>query len=160
VSTDCYYTPVSQSKNLERLAVLSTTPYAQEMWSEIHEQVQEQLAGIDCDVRHFLADVQVTSAATRGANFLLFSHRIFSLAGSDIDPVVAGITFTWTEDGINLEADVSGEQTGDMIVCPINRAVANSRHELIGAAHELALKLCHATKAIASALVDTSRRVE
>jgi hypothetical protein len=74
--------------------------------------------------------------------------------------VVSGITFTPAQEGVTIEADVSGEQTGDCISSVSRKTVANSREELLAAASESAQKLCQSADAIAAALEDPSRRLE
>jgi len=158
-STEYYYSPVPQWKHLDRLAVFSSILDAREFWTEVHDDVQEQLAVLERDVRQGVAGVRVTAGSTRGENFLLFSYRAFSLPESDIDPVVAGMTFTRADKGVKVEADVSGEQTGDLIASTPNRVAADSRHELLAAARQSALELCQSATAIAAALTDPSRKV-
>ena len=70
------------------------------------------------------------------------------------------MTFTPAHPGVTVEADVSGEQTGDWISSVPSKTVANSREELLAAARESARKLCQSVEAIVAALKDPSRRVE
>ena len=70
------------------------------------------------------------------------------------------MTFRLTHQGVTVEADVSGEQTGDIISSVPSKTVANSREELLAGTCELARKLCQSAEAIAAALKDPSRRVE
>ena len=77
-----------------------------------------------------------------------------------LDPVVAGMTFTSADEGVTVEADVSGEETGDIIFSLPSKTVAGSSEELLAAARESARNLCQSARAIAAALTDPSRRVE
>ncbi len=158
--TERYYPAVPQWKHLERLAVFSPGLDAREPWIELHEGVQEQLAALESDVRQSMSDVRVTSGSTRGKMFLLFSYRTFSLPDSDIDPVVAGVTLTQTDQGVNVEGDVTGEQTGDMIFSPPKRMTPNSHDELLATARESARQLSQSARAIVTALNNPSRGVK
>ena len=159
-STEFYYPPVPQWKHLDRLAVVPSRLDARGFWTEVHHDVQEQLSVLESDVRQSVAGVRATTGSTRGEHFLLFSYLTFSLPDSDIDPVVVGMTFTQADEGVDVEADVSGEQTGDLISSAPNRMAPDSRNELLAAARESARELRQSTKAIAAALKNPSRRVE
>jgi hypothetical protein len=159
-STEFYFPPVPQLNYLDRLAVVPSRLDSRGFWTEVHHDVQEQLAVLESDVRQSVAGVRVTSGITRGEHFLLFSYLTFSLPDSDIDPVVVGMTFTQADEGVDVEADVSGEQTGDLISSAPNRMVPDSRSELLAAARDSARELRQSAKAIAAALKNPSRRVE
>lgn len=153
--------PVARADKLDRAASLSTeadgTP---DFWSEVHEHVQQQLAVLESEVRRRVAGVQVDKGRTQGNQFYLFSYRTFSIPDSGLDPVVSGVTFTPAQQGVTVEADVSGEQMGDCISSLPSRTVANRREEILAAAGESAVKLCQSAEAIAAALGGSSRRVE
>ncbi len=102
----------------------------------------------------------MTNGLTKGDRFYLFSYRTFSMPDSGLDPVVSGMTFRPAEEAVTVDADVSGEQTGDHISFVPSKTVANTRNELLAAAGESARKLCQSADAIAAALKDASRRVE
>jgi hypothetical protein len=57
-----------------------------------------------------------------------------------------------------IDADVSGEQTGDGIEVLAQRRVPAVREDLLRAAGEMALKLSCCDQRIAEALLDSSRR--
>jgi hypothetical protein len=130
------------------------------LWTEVHEQVQGQLALLESDVRGRVPEVRVDEGQTRGDRFYLFSYRTFLIPDSGLDPVVSGITFTPAQQRVTIEADVSGEQSGDCISSVPTKTVAHSREELLAAAGESARKLRRSAEAIAAALKDPSRRVE
>jgi hypothetical protein len=153
--------PLVRTDNLDHAAALSSgSGGSPDLWTEIQEQVQEQLAQLEKEVRRRVAPVRVDKGRTQGDRFYLFSYRTFSIPDSGLDPVVSGITFTPAQEGVTIEADVSGEQTGDCISSVSRKTVANSREELLAAASESAQKLCQSADAIAAALEDPSRRVE
>ncbi len=160
-ATGTSYPPVARNEHLDRLAVSSSGPdAAPELWTEVHEETQAQLAPLETEVRRKVAGIRVETGRTVGNQFFLFTYRTFSMPDSDIDPVVAGITFTPAHDGVTVEADVSGEQSGDWISSAQGKTVASSRDELLWAARELARGLCSSAEAIADALKNPSRRVE
>jgi len=130
------------------------------LWTEVHEEIQGQLVLLETEVRRKLAGVRVASGRTKGDKFFLFSYRTFSMPDSAVDPVVVGITFTRADQGVTVEADVSGEQTGDSISTLPRKTVANSREELLAAARESGRKLRQSAEAIAAALTNPSRRFE
>lgn len=159
-ATVAYYQPVAGVKYLDRLVLLPRPAFAPQLWTELHDEVQEQLAALETEVRNQVARIRVDAGRTKGDKFFLFSYRTLSLPDSDLDPVVVGMTFTPAPQGVKVEADVSGEQTGDWISSVPSRTVANSREELLAAARESARKLCQSAEAIAAALKNPSRRVE
>ena len=155
------YRPVARKDYLDRLAALSPRPdVTGELWTEVHDEVQEQLVLLETELRRKVAGVRVDVGRTKGDKFFLFSYRTFSMPDSALDPVVVGMTFTPAHQGVTVEADVSGEQTGDWISAVPGKTVANTRGELLTAACESARKLCQSAEAIAAALTDPSRRVE
>jgi hypothetical protein len=97
---------------------------------------------------------------TSGEHFFLFSYRTFSMPESTLDGVVVGLTFTPAGQSVTVEADVSGEQTGDWISALPNKMVADSRGDLLAAARDSAQALCQSAEVIATALKDLSRRRE
>jgi len=144
--------------NSDRLANLSPeSDVNTDLWTEVHEQVQRQLAGLESEVRRRVAGVRVDKGRTKGERFCLFSYRTFSIPDSGLDPVVSGMTFTPAEQGVTVEGDASGEQTGDHISSVPSKTVANSREELLATARESARALCQSAAAIAAALRDASR---
>jgi hypothetical protein len=160
-ATAVFFQPVARMDHLERLLALAPGPeVTPDLWTEVHAQVQGQLAVLENEVRQKVAGVRVSTGRTKGEQFFLFSYRTFSVPDSALDPVVAGMTFTLAHQRVNVEADISGEGTGDLIVPVTSRTVASSREELLGAARESARELCQSAEAIAAALKDPSRRVE
>jgi hypothetical protein len=131
-----------------------------DLWTEVHDEVQGQLALLETDVRRQVAGIRVDTGRTKGDRFFLFSYRTFSLPDRTLDPVVAGITFTPVREGVTVEADVSGERTGNGISSVPSKTVAHSREELLAAARESARKLRQPAEAIAAALKDPTRTVE
>jgi hypothetical protein len=160
-ATAASFQPVARTDYLDRLAALPPRPALNpEFWTELHNEIQEQFALVEAEVRRRVAAIRVDAGRTSGAKFFLFSYRTFSVPDSALDPLVVGITFTPADQGVTVEADVSGEQTGDWISSAPSKTVASSREELLAAARESAGTLCQAAEAIAAALNDPSRRVE
>jgi hypothetical protein len=155
IAAPAYYPPVARKEGLERLDLAPKG--ASDLWSEVHDEVQAQLAGLESEVRDKLPAAQVRSGRTSGERFFLFSYRTFSLPESEIDPVVAGVCFTQAGPGIAVEADISGEHTGDVILSAPGKTVPNSPDELLAAARGAARKLCQTTEPIVAALSDPSR---
>lgn len=144
---------------MERLLVYVPTSVGQEFWTEVHECVQEQLTELEREVGQLLPGIRTTAGRTHGKHFLLFSYRAFSGPNGDVDPVVAGIMFRETAEGIDVEADISGEQIGDLISPQIDRTTPYSREALLAVASESARELCKSAKAIVAALENPSRNV-
>lgn len=155
MSAAASFPPVARTEYLDRLAALPSEPL-----DAVHHEVQEQLALLESEVRRRVPRVRVEAGRTSGSAYFLFSYRTFSLPDSDLDPVVAGITFTPAHPGVTLEADVSGEQTGDPIFSLPPKTVTDSTEELSAAARESARSLFRAAEAIAGALQDRSRRID
>jgi hypothetical protein len=152
--------PIAGTDHLDRPSALSPkSDGSPDLWTEVHEQVQGQLAFLEREVCRRLAGVRVDKGRTKGDRFYLFSYRTFSIPESGLDPVVSGITFTPAQQGVAIEADVSGERTGDCIASVPSKTVAHSRQELLAAASESARKLCQSADAIAAALQNPSRAV-
>lgn len=126
-------------------------------WTEVHDEVQQQLALLEADVRRSLPGIDVESGQTHGKAFFLCSYRIFSIPNRGLDRIVAGVTFTPDNDGVRVEADVSGERSGDWISGVPAQTVANSKSRLLAAAQEVGRKLCQSAEAITRALKDSAR---
>ena len=109
-----------------------------DLWTEVHEQVQEQLARLESEVRRRLPQVRADKGRTKGERFYLFTYRTFSILNSGLDSIVAGVTFTPGQGGVTIDADVSGEQTGDCVYAVASKTVAHSREDLMAAAEESA----------------------
>lgn len=155
------FQPVARTTYLDRLAALPPTPASTpELWTKVHDEVQDQLVLLETEVRRMVPGIRVIAGRTKGDKFFLFSHRTFSMPDSDLDPVVVGMTFRLAHHCVTVEADVSGEQTGDIILSVPSKTVVNSGEELLAAARELAGKLRQSAEAIAAALTDPSRRLE
>jgi hypothetical protein len=151
----------SQREYLDRIdSVCPTPPSTDDLWNEVHDEVQQQLACLETEVRRKLATVRVAAGRTTGSSFFLFSYRTFSLPDSGLDPVVAGLTFTPDGEGVRVEADVSGEQTGDLLASWPSKTVAASRAELLAAVSEAARLICQAADAVVVALGEKTRRVD
>jgi hypothetical protein len=143
----------AQAENLDRAVPLSSVvDGAADFWTEVHEQVQRQLAVLETEVRGRVAGVRVDQGKTQGKQFYLFSYRTFTVPNSGLDPVVSGITFAAAEEGVTIEADISGERTGDLIFSVASKTVANRREEVLAATDEVARKLCQSAEAIAAPL--------
>jgi hypothetical protein len=158
--TNVPFQPAARGEPLDGLAAshapIELTP---ESWARVHDDVQEQLGSLEVEVRKRLPAVRAAAGRTRGGAFALFSYRTFSLPGGDIDPVVVGITFTPSGPDVAIEADVSGEQTGDCILSAIHRTAAHSRDDLLAAARDLMRALSTSADAIVAALQDPTRKI-
>jgi hypothetical protein len=153
--------PLVRTEYLDHLGTLSpNSDGVPDPWTDVHEQIQLQLAVLEKEVRGKAPGVRVDSGRTRGDSFFLFSYRTFSMPHNAVDPVVVGMTFTPVEQGVGVEGDVSGEQTGDVILSVPSETVAASREHLVAAARTMAEGLCRSAEAIVAALEDPSRRVE
>jgi hypothetical protein len=130
-----------------------------DLWSEVHDEAQKAMDRLEVELRRKLADLHVVMGSTRGESFYLFSYRSFSSSDADIDPVVAGVTFTPTSSGVLVEADVSGEQTGDILFSTPPRMVSASKNEILAATREAAGALCESADRVVAALADRSRIV-
>jgi hypothetical protein len=151
---------VARKEYLDRLAALPPGPaLTPEVWREVHDEVQRQLVILETEVRRKLRGIRGAAGRTQGDRFFLFSYT-FSLPDSVLDPVVVGITFTPADQGVTVEADVSGEGNGDMIFFVPSKMVADSREGLLEAARESARELCRSAEVIAKALLDPTRVVE
>src|SRR5438067_1673544 len=104
------FPPVARMGYLDRLAALPPTPaFTPELWTKVHDEVQEQLELLETEVRRKVAGVRVDAGRTKGDMFFLFSYRTSSMPDTALDPVVVGMTFTPEHQGVTVEADVSGE---------------------------------------------------
>ena len=157
----CCYKPEFRTEHLERLAAFEQPVETEnQVWTEVHMAVQRTLAGLDELVRLRVAHLHVKPGKTQGLNFYLFSYVTFCRSDAvEIDPVVVGLTFARgdSEKWVVIDADISGEHTGDMIETLARQTVPADREELLRAAHELASKLSCCGQRIAEALLDSSR---
>jgi hypothetical protein len=134
--------------------------HATDLWGEVHEEFQAHLAPLEAQLRSRVREIAVTQGRTRGESFLLFSYRKFSLPGSQLDPLVVGVTFTAADHGVVAEADASGEERGDLIVSLPAASVPQAREQLLAVARDCAGKLCQSAGIIAAALMDQLRRLD
>ena len=74
--------------------------------------------------------------------------------------MVVAVTFTAAQSGITVEADVSGEQFGDMIAMGSSNTVAISKEDILGEAVRSARTLSGTAGSIVAALQDASRTIE
>ncbi len=151
------FPPVARTENTAPPRGSALTP---EFWAEVHDEIQKEFAILETEVRGKVGGIRVTAGRTQGDRFFLFSYRTFIGTDSALDPVVIGMTFTPADQGVTVEADVSGEQTGDWISSAPGKTVSDSREALLAAAVESARELSRAAEAIAGALTDQSRRVD
>lgn len=153
-----FYEPIARDEYLERLEITdSSDELSGAVWDHVHELVQERLAELDHAVKSRVPAASVQVGRTAGRAFPLFTYRTFSRPREVVDPVVVGVTFTWSGPRIRVEADASGEQSGDRIVTLSPKTVPSSRAELIQAACEFAERLRQSDDQIAAALADPSR---
>ena len=159
--THASFEPVARKEYQDRLELLPPNSESKsELWNQVHDEFQEQLAPLETAIRQKIDGVRVEPGRTRGEKFFLFSYRTFSIPGSAIEPVVVGLTFTPTHSGVIVEADASGERTGDIISSMPGETLAGERDELLAAARKSAEKLFQSADAIAAALQNASRRFE
>jgi|GEM_PF-3505000 hypothetical protein len=154
------YPPVARWEDLHRLAALRDQANGLDVWDSVHDEIQAQFALLEGDIRGKVSASRATCGRTSGEEFFLFSYRTFSMPDTSIEPVVAAITFTPAGEDVQVEADISGEQTGDLIFSPQPKVVAESENAVLSAARELAVELRQAKDLIVRALHDHSRRVE
>ena len=67
------------------------------------------------------------------------------------------MTFTPANGAVKIEADISGEQIGDLIVILPQKIVSNTNVHTENAALELSETLCQSADKIVQALLDISR---
>lgn len=160
-ATLSYFPPVLREAHLDRLALVPPgLEFDREVWAEVHDEVQRMLEPLEGKVRSRFGNVLADSGQTQGKAFLLFTYRTFSVPGSGVEPVVAGMNFTRADNGIGIDADISGEQTGDTMLELPRTITQGSKQELLVAARELAQRLCEGDKQIVDALSDQSRSIE
>jgi hypothetical protein len=141
--------PIVRSDSLDHTPlVVPPIEDAAQLWSDVHERVQRHLAVLEAEVRRRVADVQVDKGRTHGKQFYLFSYKTFSVPGSGRDPLVSGISFTPSLEGVTIEADVSGEENGDLVFAEPGRTVSSRREDVLAAVDEAGRKLCQSVEAI------------
>lgn len=154
--------PVTRGEEPARLETVERVEgMAIELWHDVQGVVQQALAELDDAVRQRVPDLEVDAGTTQGRHFALFAYRTFSRADKAIDPVVAGLTFVHSreddEDRVVIEADLSGEETGDSLLSVPRRTIPLISEQLVRAAHEMAAQLARSSQRIADALLDPSR---
>ncbi len=157
--------PIFRTEHLERLAAFgSPAEIGDPLWNEVHDRVQRVLGRLDEPVRSIVPHVNVTSGRTQGRSFYLFTYRTYSRTDApEIDPVVVGLTLAPADHDarelVVIDADISGESTGDGIERLPLRTVRAVREELLLAVHETAFELSHHGQRIAESLLDSSRSI-
>jgi hypothetical protein len=130
------------------------------LWTEVHAEVQQQLDVLEREVRRQVENVCVKSLQTNGERVYLFTYKTFAGQDESIDPVVVGITFSPHDGGILVEADASGERTGDLIYPLPTETAPDAGEKILEIARDVARKLCHSASAVADAVCDPSRRTD
>jgi hypothetical protein len=155
------FEPTARIHGLDRLAVLASfSDSGADYWPEIDAEVQDRLGLLDKNVRGQKADVRVRKGRTQGEQFFLFTYRTYSTPDENLDPVVAGVTFGVAEGAVSIEADISGERTGDVILSLPTKIVPKVRDAVIEAACDLASELSRSSDLIVAGLNNASRRIE
>lgn len=129
-------------------------------WSSVHEEVQQHLSRLAEQIQQECPEVRVAAGRTSGQSFFLFSYHTFALPNDEVDPVVAGITVVAAGDDVRIDADISGEQEGDIIASLPQTVVQHSKDKLIDAARDSASKLSESAKAVIAALGDPGRVIK
>ncbi len=155
-ATDATYPSMGQDELMATQAVVANV----EFWNEVQAEVQSQFDRLEIEVRRHVKGVVANSFRTRGDKFHLFTYRTFSLPDDTIDPVVVGLTFSPSGDRVAIEADVSGEQSGDSIHSLGTKTIPATRREVLDTARELAAQLFQSNEQIAKALRSSSRRID
>ena len=146
------------SADASHIAVNQSAEIVAETWAEVHAGVQQILGSLDKGIQKQVADVRVLEGKSQAPGYSLFTYRTFSRSAVEIDPIVVAILFSKVnENEIALDADISGESTGDQIETLARRVVSANRTELLMAAQELASKLACAGAKISEALLDGDR---
>jgi hypothetical protein len=155
------YEPVAREADLDRFNVVDarTSGLPGTFWDNLHQVVQLILVNLEESARQHDPGVQVHVARTRGTNFFLFTYRTFEPTDETIEPVVAGLTFTANGNNILVHADISGEQSGDLIATLPNKIVPPLAAAVTKAARELATELSHHGRQLATALFDPARKL-
>jgi hypothetical protein len=126
----------------------------------VQQEAQSKLALLEEEIRRRIGSVRVMAGRTAGLTFTMFTYRAFSGDDEGIDPVVAGITLARAGDGVQLDADICGEHTGDVIVSLPKVVVPFSKQHIVEAVRDLAGKVAKSADAVVAALQDSSRRPE
>jgi len=156
---DTSFKPLGNKALLQRPdARLAKPPGGDDQWTAIHKAIEEQLGLLEAEIRAVLNEVIAVAGRTQGEHFSICSYRTFSIPNSNVDRVVAGITMQRTNQGTIIEADISGESTGDIISTTPVRTVANEGTAVLEAALNSAQVLSQSSRQIVAALKDSSRR--
>lgn len=156
------FKPVGRGEYLERFFVLDVPTHGlpDELWDDVHNQVQDILRRLDEVACRQVPGVRVAAARTKGRSFLLFSYRRFEPPNETIDPAIVGIAFTASGNNVVVEGDISGEQLGDLIAELPNRSVASSKSAIVAAAQKVATELARFGDQLAAAICDEGRRFD
>jgi hypothetical protein len=154
------YQPVPQEADLDALAVFQpNSELGPRFWTELDKRVQQVLSELDDSVRSNVPPLRIQPGSTQGRHFY-FCYRTYSRTDIEkLDPVVVGLTFVRQDDNdeISIEADISGEETGDGIATLPRRKVARLRDEIVRTALDLATLLSRHAQQVSAALRDPSR---
>lgn len=146
----------SPSGDLERDAVRVA-----DLWDRVHAAAQQSFAALEAELRRRFSHRQLEAVPgrTHGSNFLLFTYRNFSLKEGLPEPVTVGITFRPLGNEVSIEADASGEQTGDIVFSVPPETVPLAEEALIAHAKSFGRELQGAVDEIAAAMLDPLRGV-
>jgi hypothetical protein len=157
-----HHSTSARGSESERVAVEDSQPprAADPDWNTTHAEVQGLLAALDRAVEARVPGVRIDSGRTSGRGFFLFSYRRFAPPQqSRIDPVIAGMTFKPLDDRIAVEADISGEESGDILEAYDTGVVSPTSLSVLHHAREIAQRMASAGNRVAAALTDTAREI-
>lgn len=145
------FSPISRIEGLERLDLID--------WDEVHNSVQAILQDLDRSVRQAHSQVKICEGSNHSGAWSLFTYRVYGPAeGSLVDPVVVGITFSPTQAGVIIRADMAGEEGGDILLeLPPRKAIG--KLAIQETARDLAERLVKEGLRIGRALQDAGREV-
>jgi hypothetical protein len=124
-------------------------------WDRVHAQVQSAFDGLAQGVRSRCPSVTVRPGGrTSGRVWFLYSHRDFNLTqdDSEAEDVVAGVTFSPEGDGVRIQADIGGGETGQTDYEASERVVPANLTAVLTAARELAEELSRQDEVVAKAM--------
>jgi hypothetical protein len=151
MQTEAIYEPAYRLDDLERLDFLD--------WDEVHDAVQLVLRSLDEPVGRLSTGCHAVAGRNSARAWQLFSYRTFKpLAGSEIDPIVVGITFSVGSRGaVQIRGDISGETLGDVLF-DVPPSEVMGRLSILEKARDISEKLTEHAAQVAEALRNSNRQ--
>lgn len=123
-------------------------------WDKIHERIQQILATMVEPVQRSAPGIRATGGRTSGRVWQLYSYMAFTPQDSDLEAIIAGVTFAISAGQLVVKADIGGEETGRTDYETEEQHTADDFQSALMAGERLATELSAHTDVVVRALAE------